>query len=141
MQENPVEPQQPGQGAAASSGHSRSIVSANGGGEWATAAEERLSTGSLEQGFGSRGPSGKSGGPGHFVPSELNGPKFTIGHLCNIMTTQPRLSYHIHLGWERGGGGSIMSGRYLVFFFLVCFFFKNKVMLRVCMCMGSKLRP
>lgn len=128
MQENPVEPQQPGQGAAASSGHSRSIVSANGGdggGEWATAAEERLSTGSLEQGFGSRGPSGKSGGPGHFVPSELNGLKFTIGHLCNIMTTQPRLSYHIHLGWERGGGGSIMSGRYLVFFFLVCFFFQE----------------
>lgn len=42
-------------------------------------------------------PWAKSGGPGHFVPCELNGLKFTLGHLCNIMTTQLRLSYHIHI--------------------------------------------
>lgn len=55
-QENPVEPQQPGRGAATVQCHSRSIVLASGGGEWAIFADERLSTGSLEQGFGSRGP-------------------------------------------------------------------------------------
>lgn len=88
----------------------------------------RLSTGSLEQGFGSRGPSGKSGGPGHFVLSELNGLKFTIGHLCNIMTTQLRLSYHIHI---LGRWGLYNERAVPCLFFLVCFPPKNKVRLRV----------
>lgn len=56
MQESPVEPQQRGQGAATSKRHSRSIVLASGGGEWAISADERLSTGSSKQGFCFRGP-------------------------------------------------------------------------------------
>lgn len=93
------------QDAAASRSHNRPIVSANGGGGVGNSVTKPGEGFHRFQDQGSVPVApGAKWGPGPFVHSVHNSVKFTIGHLCNIVTTNFFSTYHIHIeGGNRGG--------------------------------------
>lgn len=92
-------------GAAASRSHNRPIVSANGGGGVGNSVTK---PGEGFHRFRDQGSvpvaPGAKWGPGPFVHSVHNSLKFTIGHLCNIVTTNFFSIYHIHIEAGNRGG-------------------------------------